>query len=908
MKRLKIKLYITITMFLLVSCLVFFCGYLFLSKNYVLKAAGNNFINMTGEVAVDFNLQITSGYNTFKNVVDQSNKTTVEERYQFVLLNKELIQFKNVNNIKIGYIDEENKQYYINDSFYNYGNQYIEKMFTQSVTFCNFSYILMNCDDINNYIVLRYKDILVFFESQIYGDLIFNSFMNNEKANYLVIDSNGMILFEKNNSDYFNKLYTYFDFLETETKDYQELSDRIKSGLHGYNVFEGKKTKQMFVYTPIVSDYNSDKLFICYALDYELVENNALFKETQNLLRNTLIIIFAALFVTMNAILISINVIYAKKEYEFSLSRLTQLFVKPYVVLVNKKGHIIDYNKAFRLKVQKFYNYEDVSQFNLYPDPTTDVLPLILKQTSFVIALEDSKEKTRYIKFISIKKRFKYCLIGEDKTEEVIENDFNRDIALYNPVTKLPNRYMLNRKLDELCNSDRLFKTNNSLIAIDITDFAKVNAIFGFATADSILCSLRDVLQKTLSDFEYYLYNIRTSLFVILLENVLNYNSVIEWSKQCLISLNEPIDVNGNSLTSVDVRIGIFNIETSKLKTVTNDSLYECAMVALERAKTSRHSKCSFYNAELGQLFSRDQIMEEDLRKAIDNNEFKMYYQTQYNTKYKRVVGFEALVRWDNPKYKFESVEHFISLAEKNGMIVEIGRIIIDQTFKFAKRIQDFDIHISMNVSPVQLLQSGFVNELIDKFNQYQLKKGSIAIEITETFLMENSDTMIEKIKLLRSHGFTIHLDDFGMGYSSLLYLKDLPIDLIKIDKQFVREMVADRRTRLIVSKIVQIATSLELGLVAEGVETNKQSEMLAKMGCNIIQGYLISKPIIEDEAFNFVKKPHKKEVVEDTIESSDDEFADEIELIEETEDQEGIENDNNTEKRAKNKKKGEDK
>ena len=120
--------------------------------------------------------------------------------------------------------------------------------------------------------------------------------------------------------------------------------------------------------------------------------------------------------------------------------------------------------------------------------------------------------------------------------------------------------------------------------------------------------------------------------------------------------------------------------------------------------------------------------------------------------------------------------------------------------------------------------------------------------------------------------------------------------------------MVADRRTRLIVSKIVQIATSLELGLVAEGVETNKQSEMLGKMGCNIIQGYLISKPITEDEAFNFVKKPHKKEVVEDTIESSDDEFADEIELIEETEDQEGIENDNNTEKRAKNKKKGEDK
>ena len=253
--------------------------------------------------------------------------------------------------------------------------------------------------------------------------------------------------------------------------------------------------------------------------------------------------------------------------------------------------------------------------------------------------------------------------------------------------------------------------------------------------------------------------------------------------------------------------------------------------------------------------------MEEDLQEAIKNDEFEMFYQPQFNVKTGKIVGVESLIRWDNPKYKNESPEKFITLAEKNGMIIELGTLIINKVFKYAKTIEDSGISVSLNVSPVQLLQSGFVYELLKSYEDYELKPGLIAIEITETFLMENKDIMISKMRLLKDKGFKIHLDDFGIGYSSMFYLKDLPVDAIKIDKEFLKYMVSDKATKAIVSKIVQLGLSLNLELIAEGVETDKQKDMLLKMGCEIIQGYLISKPINTKESYKIIKKINNYEV-----------------------------------------------
>ena len=275
----------------------------------------------------------------------------------------------------------------------------------------------------------------------------------------------------------------------------------------------------------------------------------------------------------------------------------------------------------------------------------------------------------------------------------------------------------------------------------------------------------------------------------------------------------------------------------------------------LLRAKASRLVSYLFYSSDFSRLISRDQMMEEDLKVAITNHEFMMYYQPQYNTAINKIVGLEALIRWNNPKYISENVEHFIKLAEKNGMIVEIGEFIIDETFKFAKKIEDKNIHISMNVSPVQLLQSGFVSELIEKFDFYKLKPGSISLEITETFLMENTELVLDKLKLLQGKGFHIHLDDFGVGYSSMLYLKNLPVNAIKIDKEFIKYLLIDRFSKVIVSKIAQIATQLDLEIIAEGVEDVNQALYLSKNNCDIIQGFLISQAVSEEKTLELISK-----------------------------------------------------
>lgn len=901
MQKVKRKVYFVVALFFAISLIVFCLGYLYISNYYIEKAAGNNFVNLADQVAVEFNLQSADTFETYKDLVDLSDEDDVYQRYLDVCLKKDSLDIRYIEDFKIGYIDSENKQYYLDDQMYEISNDYDDKLFDNPISFCNFSYILKDNQDNNNYVVYRYKDIILYFESNHYGEVIFDAMVDMQGSKYIILEEHGTILFEKDSNVYFKNLYSEFHLLDSFSSSYEDLVKHLEEGKSGFGVFKSDNQKKLFVYAPILEAINGHNLFICYSLEYKVATENSYFIETERYLSTSLLVIFITLFLLLNGLFLIINFIYAKKEYEFSLSRVNQVFVKPYSLSINKKGKIISFNKSFKVNVLDPKQYQNINDFDLYTESADDALTLVKKQLSFTVIVNGLDKNKEYIHFIPMKIGFRYCLLGENKTNEILESVSNRQIALYNGVTKLPNRFVLNKRLQELCSSEAVYVTNNSLVAIDIADFMKVNRIFGYTAADNILCALSEMIKKSLHDFEYELFNIRTSLFVVLIRNVQSYNNVIAWSKQCLQELQEPIEIKGNYLTSVDVRMGIFNIDASKLDAIEGNQIYDFTIAALDRAKSSRLTKCAIYSAELGKMFSRDQIMEADLRVAIEKREFMMFFQAQFNTKLNRVVGFETLVRWNNPKYRLESVEHFIILAEKNGMIIEIGRIIIEETFKFAKKIEETGIHLSLNVSPVQLLQNGFVNELIDMFNMHQLKKGSIAIEITETFLMENSDSVISKLKLLRENGFSIHLDDFGIGYSSMLYLKDLPIDLIKIDKQFVKEMVTDKFARIIVTKIVQIATSLDLDIIAEGVETPKQSDMLSKMGCNIIQGYLISKPVEEEEALKLIKKQAKKIIEEEAqvAEEVEENFDDEIALLEEAE--EKIE-------KTKKKKKGEDK
>jgi EAL domain-containing protein (putative c-di-GMP-specific phosphodiesterase class I) len=284
--------------------------------------------------------------------------------------------------------------------------------------------------------------------------------------------------------------------------------------------------------------------------------------------------------------------------------------------------------------------------------------------------------------------------------------------------------------------------------------------------------------------------------------------------------------------------------------------------IALARAASQVATSIVKYDSNLEVYVKYHEEMERDMNYALEHDEFVMYYQPQYSLKRKKIEGFESLIRWDNDKYRKVSPQEYIELAEKNGDIVEIGRLINRQVFRAAKSFEPYGVHLSINVSPAQLMQSGFVDELLTEFKKNALKPGAICVEITETFLMENYQLIISKLNILKANGFSLHLDDFGTGYSSMLYLKELPIDTIKTDKEFIKNLASDDASRVIEAEIIKMAKSLHLQVISEGVETPIQVEYLEKFGADYIQGYIVSKAVPFNEAIEMVEKGVKIEKI----------------------------------------------
>lgn len=851
MTRFKVKLYIIFAFVILLSLAVAGLGCYFLSDGFVKKQLGNSYTSLVNGISEEINLNTSAEYKTICNFIDDLNSDLTLSEKMAKVKNAKLLHSYNA-----GYVSDN--KYYINGKSFDIDKKASSILINRSVSFYKLSDILVDYTEDDIYIVYKYNDIIVFYKSFDLLDNICNSVKELEQGNYFIIDKYGNVLY-KENSNYSKKvIYEEFILGKDFNYDYELVSNDLLNNQSGFGKFETNGVESYLSYSPIILNEDDYQFYVCYKLIYDDELLPTQYVNAKKYLTTVMLICFASFVLIFNVSFYVMLKSYFNKEYNFSLSRVSQYYIKPFTIALNKKGKITLKNKSFKTFVLDADKYETIFDFNLFEeDGNEDVMEMIVKQKTFTLLLKDLKHDDLYIHVIPYRFNNRYTLIGEDITSKVLDSLTNRSIALYNKVTRYPNKYILDKDLKHLITTNKIAEKKYSLIAVDVSDFAKINQLVGFSKADKMVVKMGEMIDSTLNNcsLKHRIYNIRTSLYIILIEEVNNYNEVINWSKLAIKALLEPISVSETYSTSIDVRMGIINIEADKIERLNADYIYDCSIIALERTRNSKLTRCIVYNSDFGLMLSREQIMEDDLRIAIDKDEFVMFFQPQYNTKYNKIVGFEALVRWNNPKYISESVEHYINLAEKNGMIIELGRMIIDKTFSFCKSISDTDIHVSMNVSPAQLLYSGFVNELIESFNRFGLKKGQVAIEITETFLMENSDLMINKIKLLRDNGFSIHLDDFGMGYSSLLYLKDLPVDLIKIDKEFTRNLLIDKYSKVIVSKIIQICLNLDVEIIAEGVETEKQRDTLSKMGCEIIQGYLISKPINCEKAHALIGK-----------------------------------------------------
>lgn len=852
MKKRYRNIIISLLIFVIVLLVLFGGTYYFLATRFIANKVALDFGYRVENKKEVIEERINNDYYYFNNYLKTLDNLSDDEVIDELNDCEHLKSKLKVNTIKAGYYNDDSF-IYLNEaySFKNindYNDYYKKSLSIYSLQ------ELFDINDNNHYVVMRYNNFVILIDAFDYLNSMFEISSNDNY--YILFENTGHIVFQQD-VDSVNDIL-YFDYINDYNVkyDYSKISDKLYNGESGYEILNFGGKKSIFIFSPILKDNFNQDLFIGYAFEY----NDAV--KSMEYLNVAFIVLSVSIIITITFVVGIVAFKTAVKEQDvFNLTGIRSL-TKPFTIKINKRGKIVFANKSCYRNIKNFNEYKNITDFEMY-EQYDEIMSLITSQKSFTIIFKSFTDENIYVHMVPLKMFNHYFLMGDDMSSTLKEQIHNRQIALYNSVTNLPNGNLLKESLEKLVASPVFATSNVSVAAIEIVDFPKINRLYGYASADTMIRGVAEIINDSIKDMTgtIEVYNIRTSLFVVVFIDTLTHNEIIAWSKNLIEKLEEPINIRSDYLVQVSPKMGLFTIPNEMKNTITDKEIYDNAIVSLERSKSSNISKISIYNNDLGKALSRDQIMEEDLQEAIKNDEFEMFYQPQYNVKTDKIVGVESLIRWDNPKYKNESPEKFITLAEKNGMIIELGRLIINKVFKYAKTIEDSGISVSLNVSPVQLLQSGFVYELLKSYEDYELKPGLIAIEITETFLMENKDIMISKMRLLKDKGFKIHLDDFGIGYSSMFYLKDLPVDAIKIDKEFLKYMVSDKATKAIVSKIVQLGLSLNLVLIAEGVETDKQKDMLLKMGCEIIQGYLISKPINTKDSYEIIKKINNYEV-----------------------------------------------
>ncbi len=441
-----------------------------------------------------------------------------------------------------------------------------------------------------------------------------------------------------------------------------------------------------------------------------------------------------------------------------------------------------------------------------------------------------------------------YVAAVRDITERKQYIEKIRHLAYFDSLTDLPNRtYILNQMEKSLaqCAGGTV---SGGILFIDVDNFKVINDTHGHSIGDRMLVEIAGRL-GALSAPHLTLSRLGGDEFLVLADDTAEETQLLALGGQILALFKEAISIDSLSFY-ITCSIGVAAYPRDG---TTVEELLKHADLAMYKAKTTGRDQYVLYNSSMVTELAQRTELEKRLREAYQNHEFVLYYQPQVAATSGQIVGIEALLRWNSAAYGLVYPAHFITVAEEIGLINEIGRWVIERSFAFAQSLSHKGLCVSCNVSSVQLRQSGFVDDTIAVFDRLGLKKGSVALEITESCLVESFDDTYAKLARLRAHGIMIYLDDFGTGYSSLNYMKSLPIDVLKIDKSFIDNITADGVEGQIVKTIVALARQIGLKVIAEGVETTQQQDYLAACGCNAIQGYLFSAPVPEAEILNLI-------------------------------------------------------
>jgi diguanylate cyclase (GGDEF)-like protein/PAS domain S-box-containing protein len=416
-------------------------------------------------------------------------------------------------------------------------------------------------------------------------------------------------------------------------------------------------------------------------------------------------------------------------------------------------------------------------------------------------------------------------------------------IAYHDHLTGLQNRLALHKKMHSLMNDKHVNRF--ALLYIDLDKFKNINDTMGHSFGDNLLQQIGERL-KSQNNIEA-LFRIGGDEFIVLIKQF-DAKEDIELSAINIIkTFKIPIIIEEIS-TFITASIGVSLYPEHGIDA---DTLLKNADIAVNKAKESGRNRIVFYNEPMNEIIIERMYIEKNLWLALVNNEFELYYQPQYDLETDCISGFEALIRWNNLELGMISPDRFIGIAEDTHLIIPIGVWVLKTACAFLKKLHQLGYHnlnISVNISILQLLQDEFVDTVMDTIAAEGINAKHLELEITESILIESYETIAGKLNLLRAKGIKIALDDFGKGYSSLTYLKLLPITTLKIDKVFIDTITDSERNKTFADLIVNLGKSLNLCVIAEGVETTEQKDYLVKHKCNKMQGYLFSKPLPEYE------------------------------------------------------------
>ncbi|GAA0243194.1 putative bifunctional diguanylate cyclase/phosphodiesterase [Marinomonas primoryensis] len=426
----------------------------------------------------------------------------------------------------------------------------------------------------------------------------------------------------------------------------------------------------------------------------------------------------------------------------------------------------------------------------------------------------------------------------KEKTTEL------QQLAYQDPLTGLPNRRYLQDRLPMILYSNQ--KRISAFIYFDLDNFKRINDTIGHDVGDKVLALVADRLNK-LKGRSDLVVRLGGDEFGILIGDINDQKEAETHANKILESIRAPLKMDTKDYI-LSTSLGIAMIPEHGYDLVT---IMQNADMALYQAKSKGKNQFSFYTEKM-KISTHNLIqVEDDLSQALQENEFELYFQPQFDLKTNQVFGAEALIRWNHPQKGLIFPNDFIPLAENTGQVVALGYWVLENSIKYlAKRKQEGrpNILLHINLASKQLCDPHFVTLVQELLIRYQVPATSIAFEITETSILEDIHLARDLLQKLKDMGIGIAIDDFGTGYSSLAQLKNLPVDLLKIDRSFVTDLEKDPDDRKIVEAIIAMAHKLNIKVLAEGIETRAQWKMLAAFQCDFGQGFYVSKAVTEDE------------------------------------------------------------